>query len=268
MYQTRDHGIGTIYARKNHRCYGMGLGIIVLDDAYPGFPGDMRNASGYPFPIQYEIAEGINAGNLSEIMQGKDPDTLREPIMKAAKNLEQIGCRAISAECGFLWPWQREIADNVEIPVFLSCLQQVNFAQKLINSKKVVGILSTGSAMTKEAYIQAGIDPDSNYVTYSAAEHRAAHEGVGDEFFHLWVPGFQTDPPSCNFEQAEKDFVHMVNTFFEMHHNIGALVLNCSGFQMFARAAQREKDVPIFSWGTLIEYAYSVVVHREYYGHV
>ena len=53
MYQDRDVSINYIRARKDHRCYGMGLGIIILDDVYPGFPGDVRNASAYPFPIQY-----------------------------------------------------------------------------------------------------------------------------------------------------------------------------------------------------------------------
>jgi hypothetical protein len=51
MSRNRDVGINYIKARKNHRCYGMGLGIIILDDVYPGFPGDVRNASAYPFPI-------------------------------------------------------------------------------------------------------------------------------------------------------------------------------------------------------------------------
>ena len=60
MYPNRDFGIREIRARKGHRCYGMGLGIIILDDVYPGFPGDVRNASAYPFPIQYEIVQGLS----------------------------------------------------------------------------------------------------------------------------------------------------------------------------------------------------------------
>jgi len=60
MYHNRDTGINHIRTRKNHACYGMGLGIMVLDDAYPGFPGDVRNASGFPYPIQYQIVEGVD----------------------------------------------------------------------------------------------------------------------------------------------------------------------------------------------------------------
>ena len=60
----RDPAIRRIRARKGHRCYGMGLGVIILDDVYPGFPGDVRNASAYPFPIQYEVATDVDIAQL------------------------------------------------------------------------------------------------------------------------------------------------------------------------------------------------------------
>ncbi len=46
------------------------------------------------------------------------------------------------------------------------------------------------------------------------------------------------------------------------------VLLECTGFPPFARALQRDIDIPIFSWGNPLDYAYSVVVHRDYYGHV
>lgn len=45
-------------------------------------------------------------------------------------------------------------------------------------------------------------------------------------------------------------------------------VLECIGFQPYARAIQREIDIPVFSWSTLLDYAYSVAAHRDFYGHV
>ncbi len=41
-YQNRDTRIKHIFTRKNHTCYGMGIGIMILDDVYPGFPGDVH----------------------------------------------------------------------------------------------------------------------------------------------------------------------------------------------------------------------------------
>lgn len=60
LNQNRDMGINYIKTRKNHTCYGMGLGIIIVDDAYPGFPGDVRNASAWPFPVQCEVCQSVD----------------------------------------------------------------------------------------------------------------------------------------------------------------------------------------------------------------
>ena len=70
------------------------------------------------------------------------------------------------------------------------------------------------------------------------------------------------------FDKAKKEFLKVAIEFNKAHPNMGAMILECTGMQPFARAIQREIDIPIFSWGTLLDYAYSVAVHRDYYGHV
>jgi hypothetical protein len=52
--------------------------------------------------------------------------------------------------------------------------------------------------------------------------------------------------------------------FYRAQSNMGAMMLECTGMQPFARAVQREIDIPVFSWGTLLDYAYSIAVHRDY----
>jgi len=88
----KDPGIQKIISRNDHLVYGMGLGVIILDDVYPAFPGDERNASAYPFPIQYEIAEGVDIYNL---VVETDKSPCLEPVLQAARRLERIGVRAI-----------------------------------------------------------------------------------------------------------------------------------------------------------------------------
>jgi hypothetical protein len=65
----------------------MGLGIILLDDVYPGFPGDVRNASGYPFPIQYEIARDVD---IHRLVVEEDKSPCLEPVRRAAQHLEEM----------------------------------------------------------------------------------------------------------------------------------------------------------------------------------
>jgi hypothetical protein len=261
MYQVRDFGINHIKSRKDHRCYGMGLGIIILDDVYPGFPGDVRNASAFPFPVQYEIVEGVD---IWALVHEKDKSPCREPIKRAAKKLERMGCRAIAAECGYFAYFQKDIAGYVDVPVFMSSLLQVPFAQQLIGPEKVVGILAARQKQLLPEHLEAvGIKLGSNYVITGAED-----DGRCPEFENLWYAPVRPDPPQAYYDKAEKEFVQVAVEFYKAHPNMGAMMLECTGMQPFARAIQREIDIPIFSWGTLLDYAYSVTVHRDYYGHV
>jgi hypothetical protein len=261
FYQNRDRDINYIKARKDHRCYGMGLGIILLDDVYPGFPGDVRNASAFPFPIQYEIAEGVD---IWALVHEEDKSPCLEPIQRAAKKLEAMGCRAIAAECGYFAYFQRAIAAHVEVPVFMSSLLQVPFAQQLLGPDRVVGIVMAREKQLTAAHLEAvGVRLGSNYVITGAED-----EGRCPEFEHLWYAPKRTDPPGASYDKAAAEFVPVAVEFYRQHPQMGAMVLECTGMQPFARAIQREIDIPIFSWGTLLDFAYSVAVHRDYYGHV
>lgn len=264
MHQNRDADINYIMARNDHRCYGMGLGIIILDEVYPGFPGDVRNASAYSFPIQYETAIGVN---IKKLCYTDNKSRNFEPLKNAAQKLERMGCRAIAAECGYFAYYQKQIAIHVNVPVFMSSLLQVPWAQNLIGPKKVVGILMSESqdfpCLTDQHLKAVGIRPGTNYVLGGTME-----PGVCEEFDHLWTEEYQTDPPSAFYDKAQNEFIPVAVDFYQKHPNMGAMVLECTGFQPFARALQREIDIPIFSWGTLLDYAFSVSVHRDYYGHV
>jgi len=260
-YQNRDRDINHITARKNHACYGMGLGIIILDDVYPGFPGDVRNASAFPYPVQYEIADRVDNHTL---VWEEDKSPCREPILRAAKNLEDMGCRAIAAECGYFAYFQQDVAGHVEVPVFMSSLLQVPFIQQVIGPEKKVGIICAQRRFLTDKHLtRVGINPDSNIVIAGAQD-----EYDCPEFDNLWDHEKRPEIPEIYFDKAEKDMIEISKDFTEKNPDIGAIMLECTGMQPFARAIQREIDLPVFSWGTLLDYAYSVVVHRDYYGHV
>jgi hypothetical protein len=258
---SRDPGLKYIRARPERCCYGMGLGIIILDDVYPGFPGDVRNASGYPFPIQFEIAEGVD---IHMLVVDEDKSACLEPVLKAARKLEKIGCRAIAAECGYFAYFQREVTASVKVPVFMSSLLQISLAQQIIHPDQVVGVLMADTRYLTDRHLESvGVRLGSNYVIGGAMDNLECHE-----FDNLWTQELRPTLPAADYAKAEAEFLRVAKRFFNQHPNMGAMVLECTGFPPFARALQREIDIPIFSWGTLLDFAYSVVVHRDYYGHV
>ncbi len=239
----------------------MGLGIMVLCDAYPGFPGDVRNASAFPYPVQYEVCEGVDNHAL---VWAKDKSPCRAPILKAAKKLEAMGCRAIAAECGYFAYFQKDVAGAVDVPVFMSSLLQVPFIQRVIGPQKLVGIVCAQRRFLTETHLRnVGIDPDSNLVIGGAQD-----EYYCTEFDHLWDPEKRPARPEAYYDKAEDQMIRTCVDFVKAHPRIGAIMLECTGMQPFARAIQRVLDLPVFSWGTLLDYAFSVVAHRDYYGHV
>lgn len=257
----RDPNIQHIEARPGQQAYGMGLGVMLLDDSYPGFPGDVRNASGYPFPIQYEVISGVD---IKKLVVDDNKIMCLPPIIKAAQKLEKLGCRAIIGECGYFAYFQREVAASVKIPVFMSSLLQTPLAQQAVGGNRVVGILMANAKHLTNHHLESvGIRIGSNYVIGGVMD-----DGRCPEFDHLWTSGLRTVPPAADYARAESEFLAVAMDFYKQHPKMGALVLECTGFPPFARALQRQIGIPVFSWGTLMEFAYSVVAHREYYGHV
>jgi hypothetical protein len=256
-----DPAVQRIHARKNHCCYGMGLGVIILDDVYSGFPGDVRNASAYPFPVQYEIAEGVD---IKKLVRGENKEALLEPVLAAARKLERMGGRAVAAECGYFAWFQKEIAGAVNVPVFASSLLQVPLAQTIIGDDRVVGILvAEGDELYDRHLTSVRVQLGSNYVVQGAKD-----DGKCPQFDSLWTKDLRPDIPMADYSKAEQDIISVAKGFAAEHTMMGAMVLECTGFQPFARAIQREIDMPVFSWSTLLDYAYSVAAHRDFYGHV
>ncbi len=146
----------------------------------------------------------------------------------------------------------------------MSSLLQVPWAQQLVGPDKLVGILVAEKMYLTDAHLSAvDVKIGSNYVIAGAEDDYHC-----PEFEHLWSQSNRTDPPGADYEKAESDFVAAGVDFYRSHPKMGAMVLECTGFPPFARALQREIDIPLFSWGTLLDFAYSIAVHRDYYGHV
>ncbi|WPK69176.1 hypothetical protein EUCA11A_33640 [Eubacterium callanderi] len=260
-YQERDHGINFIKARPGRYLSGGGIGIILLDDFYPAYPGDIRNPSAYPFPIQYEVAVGVD---VKALVYDEDKAPCLEPIVQAAKKLEEMGCRAIAAECGYFAYFQKEVAKNVNVPVFLSSLLQVPFAQQVIGEDKAVGIFCfEQDNLTKEHLKRVGIDTENSRYYIKGSQHSGC-----DEFAHLWNWEKRKDLPESYYDKSEKEIVNAVKNYIKEKPDIGAIMLECTGMQHFGRAIQREVDLPVFDWSTLLDYAYFIVAHRDFYGHV
>lgn len=256
----RDNKIDYIESRGRYLS-GAGLGVILVDEIYPAFPGDVRNPSACSYPIQYEIAEGVT---IQKLVREGNKEKMLPSIVQAAKKLERMGCKAVLAECGYFAYFQKEVAAALRIPVFMSSLLQIPWAQAVIGSDQLVGVLCASKVFMEEKHLESvGVKIGSNYVIRGARD-----DGHCPELGLLWDVRTRVGVPRCHFEQAEKEFMERALSFYEEYPNMGAMVFECTGFPPFARDVQRIINIPIYSWSTLMDFAYSTVAHKDFYGHV
>jgi Asp/Glu/hydantoin racemase len=262
MSMQHDKGLEIAMGRPGQLCSGMGLGVLLLDDEYPGFPGDVRNASGFPYPVQYEIVEGVDIHLLN--YSGDERERAFEPILKAAQRLKRIGAKAIVGECGHFSLFQKRLADALDIPVFISSLLQVSWAKQVIGNHRMVGVVVSHTEPVTDNHLDAvGIVKDDRIAICGAR-----NDGKCPAFDSLWIAAKREDPPRVIYADAEAQLVKVCTDFAAEHPNMGAMVLECTGFPPFARAVQRAVDMPVYSYATLMDFAWSAVAHRDFYGHV
>ncbi|MEM7424775.1 MAG: aspartate/glutamate racemase family protein [Pseudomonadota bacterium] len=255
------HHFDVITSKPQQVCYGGGLGVLLLDDVYPGFPGDVRNHSSFPYPVQYEIVEGVD---IKALAYSSDRDTCYPAILAAAQRLRRFGVGAVVGECGHFSYFQKRLAADMDIPVYISSMLQVAWAQSLIGPERLVGLLvSHTDAVTPEHLMAVGISPNSNIVIRGAR-----NDGKCPAFDRLWVKTKRANPVCVSRSEAAEQFLAVATEFVEDNPGMGALVLECTGFPPFARQVQDAVGLPVFSFATLMDFAFSSIVHREFQGHV
>src|SRR5688572_32269566 len=107
-----------VIARGGKPVYGAPLGILMLEARFPRIPGDMGNATTWPFPVLYRVVGGASPEKV--VLEGARG--LLADFVEAAHELVRNGAEAITTNCGFLSLFQSELAAAVNAPVATSSL--------------------------------------------------------------------------------------------------------------------------------------------------
>ncbi|MFA5634713.1 MAG: aspartate/glutamate racemase family protein [Anaerovoracaceae bacterium] len=229
--------------------YGEAIGILLLDFYAPFIPGDVGNASTYNYPVRYKLVEGLTFDRLLN----KDKTAL-EILLKAAKELQTEGVRAITADCGFFALFQKEVSEELDIPVFLSSLLQAPFISTIIGKGKKVGILSAVAGSLDKTFFDAvNMDPTNVIVrglenTENFSKYGVEETGVFDS------------------ELVEAEVVEIATNMVKENPDIKAILLECSMLPPYGKAVQEATGLPVFDFITMIDHVFSAVVKKKYEG--
>jgi hypothetical protein len=231
--------------------YGTTVGILLLNTHIPFIPGDVGNASTFRFPVLYRVVEELLTDRLVV-----DADlTLADPIIREARALERSGVAAITADCGYLALFQKEVAAAVNVPVFLSSWMQVPFMHRTLRpGKKIGAVVADSRYIRKEILANAGIDDSIPLVI----------TGMEDQ------PNFRSqimeESGSLDSDALEGEVVKVARAMVGRDPAIGALLLECSCLPPYGAAVQEAVRLPVFDFVTMINFVYSALMKSRFEG--
>jgi Asp/Glu/hydantoin racemase len=238
-----------VTSRRTQSWYGESIGILILDAAYPCVPGNVGNATTFPFPVRYQEVRGAS---LDRLINRADP-SLAAPFVEAAVELRNRGAKAITGACGFMALFQREVAAAVDIPVFLSSLMQVPFIHAITG--RPVGIITANAArLTARHYEAIGVASTIPVAIGDMYAKREFREAILEE------------KGTLDSATIEQEAVEVAMDLKCRNQDVGAILLECSDLPPYAHAIQAATQLPVFDFITMINYVQAAILPRRYTG--
>ncbi|KIC47579.1 hypothetical protein RA28_04085 [Ruegeria sp. ANG-S4] len=239
-----------VYRGGQNIC-GASIGVLCLESYFPKPPGHIKNPSGLPFPVLYEMIDGITVPTL---LNNPTPELL-EPFIVGAQRLEAEGVRAITGSCGFLALFQKELAAAVSVPVFASSLIQVPLAFHMTGANAPVGVLTADASALTPRHFQ-GVGADDIPVVVKGLE-------ITNEFADVILRNLRTN---MDTDLIETEVLQAARDLKTEAPEIRSLVLECTDLPPYAARIQAELQVPVFDLTTLAQMAHSVSTRAPYSG--
>jgi Asp/Glu/hydantoin racemase len=230
---------------------GIPIGILCLETYCGKVPGHIKNATTFRFPVSYKA---VNGATPRRVVDQADR-TLLKPFTEAARELEKEGVRAITGSCGFLVIFQRELADSVNVPVYISSLIQVPMVYRMLRRDQKVGILTAKKNKLTQEHLRA-VGAESVPVCIAGMDEQ-------EEFCEVIIDGKRKE---LDVDRLEKEVLSVVDVLVEENPEMGALVIECTDLPPFAHLIQQKVNVPIFDIITLTNMVYEAVVRTNYQG--
>jgi len=231
-----------VYARKGTSGYDAGIGILVCDDLFPCIHGDVRNYTTFPFPVSYKIVKGASVERLVY-----HPDiTLIDSLIKSGKEFVKEGVKAITTDCGYFALFQKQMAEALPIPVFMSSLLQIPLIYKMLKKDQKIGVICANSDTLERRHFEAvGVSDLIPLVILGCQNIEEFRLGIlkGRGYF---------DP-----QILEKELVKSSKKFISENPDIGVILLECSNLPPYRTAIQKATGLPVFDFVTLINWVYS-----------
>lgn len=222
--------------KGGYNYYSIPVGVICLESYFPKPIGHIKHPAGFDFPVLYKTVKGAT---IDRLIGQRDP-ALLQPFIEAAQELEREGVKAITASCGFLALFQREIADAVDIPVFISSLIQVPLIYQSLGRHRKVGVVVANSDALSVGHL-AAVGADYVPIALAGMQHQPQFNDVI----------LQANNNDFDLDIFRDELFSVIEQMLSQDPNIGSIVLECTDLSHFAPQVQQRFNLPVYDLTSL-----------------
>lgn len=212
------------------------IGILMLDTSFPRFRGDIGHPDTFPFPVERKTIRGASSQKV--VIEGSE--SVVEPFIEAAKEMERSGIKAIATSCGFMARHQSKIANALRIPFASSALAWGRMIEPLLSDHRKLGIL-TARRESLDAAILSECDLEDERVVIEGME--------GTQFYSMYVK----NDPQADTSVMPDELLLAGEKLLARDPAIGAIILECTNMPPFSDKLRAKTKLPIFDVIALVE---------------
>lgn len=207
------------------------IGVLMLDTRFPRPPGDIGNPASWPGPVAFARIAGASVPRA--VRAGAPDPALLAPFIAEARHLAANGARLIATSCGFLSPFQADLARACPVPLVSSALLLVGLLQAGMPPGRRVGVLTVSAERLGPAHLAGAGAPADTPLAGLPPDASLARTLLEDRE--------RLDPAA-----AEAEVRQAGRALRAAHPEVAAIVLECTNLPPYAAALRRDLGLPVY----------------------
>lgn len=227
-------------SNKNKLIFGgYRLGALVMKSWVPKPVGHISCSANYDFPIYYMPVE--NTSN-KEVHSG-DARIIPD-IIGSIHKMENMGCQSIISSCGYFGHYQKEVAKESNVPVYMSAVCLVPLIFRTLKDNQKLGIICYNKAkFTSHLFDSCSVSP--------TLQQRCI---IADVVNEPELGNIIKDQGHYDVTKGREEVVGVARRLKESDPDIAAILLECTDLPPHSFAIQQELGVPVFDSTTMVKF--------------
>ena len=196
--------------------------------------GDIDHLDTFDYDVLYRTVPGLTFAVCQSGVYSQD---VKDSCVEAVEFLKAKDVSGVTGDCGFMLNIRELVENNIDKPVFMSCLGQLHSILHSIGGDCEVAVFTANSDSLE--HVESELDRLSGLREHS---HRLRIVGCQD------VPGFDAvaKGEKVDVEKVGPGVMELAKDFLDRHPGVRSLLLECTELPPYANVLRLETGLPVY----------------------